>query len=230
MLHTRHAPAEDALELAPGATLALARAHEIAGPARTALALLIAGRTAGPVLWLQPAWEPSRPMGDGVCAMLDPGRLLLARGRRMVDLLWSAEEALRSGEVPLVVALLPEPPSGLTPVRRLHLAAEAGARAGAPPIMLLLLPGEGQAAGVESRWHVAPAPGWARDGIPRWRLARTRSRMAPEKSWEMRLDHGLLGFEALPHAAAMADDARMPPLRSDAAGACMAAARCAEAG
>jgi protein ImuA len=55
-------------------------------------------------------------------------------------------------------------------------------------VALLLTPGEGGAPGVETRWHLAPRPGWARGGGPRWRLTRLRSRMAPERAREVRLD------------------------------------------
>ena len=187
MLQTRPAPAADALVLAPGLALARARAHEAAGPARVVFALIAAGRLAGPVLWLQPSWAGERLMGDGVRAFLDPGRLVFGQARTAPEILWAAEEALRGGLVALVVAELPEPP-GLTPVRRLHLAAEAGAARGTAPLALLLTPDRGGAPGVETRWHLAPAPGWALDGAPRWRLTRARARMAPEAAWEMQLD------------------------------------------
>ena len=104
------------LVLAPGMELAPARAHEAAGPARAVFALLAAAPLAGPVLWLQPAWAAERLMGDGVRAFLHPGRLVFGRGPHRDDLLWTAEEALRTGLVPLVVAELPSspasPPSG----------------------------------------------------------------------------------------------------------------------
>ena len=191
MLQSRQPPVADELALAPGAGLARARAHEVTGPARAAFALAAAARLAGPILWLQPAWESERPMGDGLRAFLDPGRVIFGRPRTAVDLLWAAEEALRTGLVPLVVAAAPEVP-GLTAVRRLHLAAEAGAARGAAPLLLLLTPDPGGAAGVETRWHMAPAAGWARDGGARWRLARLRARMAPEARWEATLEAGRL--------------------------------------
>ena len=191
MLQTRRAPAADVLDLAPGAGLARARAHEVTGPARTVFALIVAGQLGGPVLWLQPHWVPERPMGDGVRGFLDPGWLVFGRARTAAEILWAAEEALRTGLVPLVVAELPAVP-GLTAVRRLHLAAETGAVRGAAPLALLLTPGAGGAPGIETRWHVAPAPGWARDGAARWRLTRLRARMAPEQVWEMRLEAGKL--------------------------------------
>ncbi|MCB1371371.1 MAG: hypothetical protein KDJ83_10810, partial [Rhodobacteraceae bacterium] len=56
MLQTRHAPAPDALRLAPGLALARARAHEATGPARVLFALLAGGAARGPILWLQPGW------------------------------------------------------------------------------------------------------------------------------------------------------------------------------
>jgi protein ImuA len=157
-------------------------------------ALLVAARLAGPVLWLHPRWTTERLMGDGVRRFIDPGRLVLARPRTPEEILWAAEEALRTGLVPLVVAELPEPPR-LTPVRRLHLAAEAGAAEGTAPIALLLTPGSGGAPGVESRWHLAPIPGWAGDGRARWRLTRARARMAPPAAWEASLPDGRLRLE-----------------------------------
>jgi protein ImuA len=182
MLQTR--PSPDALVLAPEVALARARAHEVTGPARIAFALFTAARLAGPVLWLQPIWGAERLMGDGLRAILEPGRLVFGRARTAPELLWAAEEALRTGLVPLVVLELPSVPA-LTPVRRLHLAAEAGAAEHAAPLALLLTPGDGGAPGVETRWRLDPAPGWARDGSPRWRLTRLRARMAPEAVWEV---------------------------------------------
>jgi protein ImuA len=192
MLQTRHALVASELTLAPGVALARARAHEAVGPARAVFALLAAARLAGPLLWIEPLWSPERPLGDGLRALLDPARLVLARTRKPAESFWAAEEALRSGEATLVVVALAAPPP-LTAVRRLHLAAESGAlHAPEAPIAILLTPGQGGAPGIETRWHLAPAPGWARNGTPCWRLARTRARMAPEASWHARLDDGQL--------------------------------------
>lgn len=189
MLQTRHVPVSDALVLTPEVVLARARAHEVIGASRIAFALLVAARLAGPVLWLQPTWSGERLMGDGLRAILDPGRLTFGRARTAPELLWAAEEALRTGRVPLVVIELPNVPA-LTPVRRLHLAAEAGAVEHAAPLALLLIPGDGGAPGVETRWRLDPFPGWSRDGAPRWRLTRLRARMAPEATWEASLPGG----------------------------------------
>jgi protein ImuA len=180
-------PAQPSLVLAPGIALVRGRAHEAAGPSRELFALLVAAAAEGLVLWLRPRWERSRLTGDGIAPLVDPGRLVVGRVRGPLDTFWCAEEALRSGAAPLVVAELAEPPP-LTPVRRLHLAAEAGARDAAPPLCLLLTPGEGGAQGVETRWHLAPLPGWATEGRACWRLSRTRARAAPPAAWAMHLD------------------------------------------
>ncbi|MBZ0128175.1 MAG: hypothetical protein K8F59_03575 [Rhodobacteraceae bacterium] len=172
----------------PGAGLAFlgplalvpARVHEFCGPARRTLAMLVARATSGPVFWIAPAWAQERLHGDAMAGFADPGRFTFVGPGRGLDLLWCMEEVLRSGAVPLVICELPAPP-GLTPVRRLHLAAEAAAReAGQAPLGLLLVPGDGGAPGVESRWSMAPAHD---PKATRWRLERLRARMDPPKAW-----------------------------------------------
>lgn len=161
-------------------TLATARVHEVCGAARRTFALAVAGAMEGPVLWIAPGWAAERLNPDGMRRLVAPGRLIFATPRRAEDLLWSMEEALRAGAVPLVVADLPGPP-GLTPVRRLHLAAETGAAEGAcRPLGLILTP-QGAAPGVETRWSLAPRhTGTHSEG---WEMRRLRARTLPEAAW-----------------------------------------------
>jgi protein ImuA len=169
-----------ALGLAPGLSLALARVHEGCGGARRSLAMWLAARSTGPVFWISPAWESGGLNPCGMAAIAEPARFTFLTPARAIDILWAAEEVLRAGIVPLVVADLPAPPA-LTPVRRLHLAAETGARDGSvAPLGLLLTPGPGGAPGVESRWQMDPAHGTAGPG---WSLTRSRARTEPVQSW-----------------------------------------------
>ena len=215
-----------ALDLGGGISLVRGRTHEVCGPARAVFAALAAAAAeGGPVLWIQtPRGDAGRLNADGLADFFDPGRLVLAAPRRPEDVLWCAEEALRSGAAPLVVAETPTPPR-LTPVRRLHLAAEAGAEAArdrdrggdrdAPaPLILLLTGGEGGAEGVETRWRLSPArPGsgggagtgtwtgtetgcWTRGAPPAWRAERLRARLAPPRSWHVRRAGALLTLDA----------------------------------
>ncbi|MFN3824186.1 MAG: hypothetical protein ACK4GW_13150 [Pseudorhodobacter sp.] len=83
------------------------RVHEFCGSARQVLAALVMQADpapAAPVLWIAPAWLPGGPHPAGLAPFTDAGRVILARPRRAVDILWTMEEALRSGEVPLVLA------------------------------------------------------------------------------------------------------------------------------
>ncbi|MEL6701564.1 MAG: hypothetical protein AAFO58_07780, partial [Pseudomonadota bacterium] len=106
--------------------LARARVHEICGPARRSFAMAIAGQMTGPVFWISPAWQADHLSAQGMLRHINPGRVTFVRPERAPDLLWALEEVLRSGVAPLVVGDLPGPPA-LTPIRRLHLAAETGA-------------------------------------------------------------------------------------------------------
>lgn len=179
--------------LGPG--LALGRVHEACGPARHRFALWLAAHTRGPIFWIAPDWGADRLNPCGMVPFIDPARLILVQPKRAEDMLWSMEEVLRAGAAALAVADLPGLP-GLTPVRRMHLAAEAGGKRGGPaPLGLLLTPGQGGAQGVESRWHLAPDH-QARPG--RWRLTRLRARTAPQQAWHLERRAG----QALPETCA----------------------------
>ncbi|WP_428928437.1 ImuA family protein [Marinibacterium sp. SX1] len=193
----RDRPAQDlAPGLGPG--LALARVHEACGPARRTLAAWLAGRMRGPVIWIAPSWEKDRLNPDGLLAFADPARFLFVAPRRAEDLLWACEEALRAGAAPLVVADLPGAPA-LTPVRRMHLAAETARDSrGLAPLGLLLTPGTGGAQGVETRWHMAPAHGHAERA---WHLTRARARTAPVCQWKITRQAGKM--QAAPLAASL---------------------------
>lgn len=174
------------LEVTAQMSLLPGRAHELCGAARRRLAVMVAGKCSGPVIWIRPGWRAEGLNPEGVLSLLDPGRLIFVNPIRAEDMLWCMEEALRSGVAPLVVAELPKLP-GMTPVRRLHLAAETGAEIGrgrgmGPPLGLILSPGEGGAPGVESRWSLDPTHEAARFG---WRLERRRARTLPPKVWEL---------------------------------------------
>lgn len=174
-----------ALALWEEVALALNRVHEICGPARRTLALRVAARAGAPLIWIAPDRGVDLPDACGMAGIMNPSEVLFVAAARTAELLWTMEEALKSGAAPVVVADLAEPP-GMTPVRRLHLAAEAGAATGlSMPLGLLLTPGTGGASGIETRWHCAPAHTPGRDA---WRLERLRARMLPPKVWRLEDD------------------------------------------
>jgi len=152
------------------------RVHEATGPGRRAFAAALAGQLTGPVLWVQEARETGRLCPQGLMPFMDPARLILARPAGTRAVLQVAEEALRSGAAPLVVAELAEAPD-LTASRRLQLAAGTGRGYG-----LCLVPeGRGRANASETRWRCTPLPG--RGARQLWELV--KNKRGPLGSWEV---------------------------------------------
>ena len=152
--------------------LTRARVHEAVGPGAAFFALVAAAGLEGPVVWISPDHAPEALMPQAVARFIDPARLLLVRAGGEVDLLWSTEEALRSGAAGLVVAE-PQKPMSLTAGRRLQLAAEAGRTLG----LMLIREGEGSNV-AETRWQADPvldAGGRADSTRQRWRLIKNKS-------------------------------------------------------
>jgi len=163
-------------------SLTCGRLHEVCGPARRTFAVWLAAQMTGPVLWVTPNWNRDRLYADGVAAWVNPARFIFVDALRAEDVLWSLEEALRSGAVPLVVGDLPGLP-GLTQVRRMHLAAETGGKTGPHlPLGLILTPDQGGAQGVETRWRLTAEH---HKSPNQWELTRLRARTAPEARWTL---------------------------------------------
>ena len=169
--------------------LARGRMHEFCGDARQMLALIVAQACNGPLFWLSARNTPDHLYGLGMSRYIDPARLHLIRTPDFIDTLWAAEETLRSGQSPLVI-IENAAPLALTPVRRLHLAAQTGAqgRRKSAPLGVILSPGDGGAQGIDSRWQMRACDGGG--ASPRWKLTRLQARSAPPKSWHVQEKDG----------------------------------------
>ncbi|CTQ61435.1 ImuA family protein [Roseibium album] len=173
-----------------------ARAHEVCGESCLVFAAIMAGQATGPVVWVSERWRPVvNP--EGLAPFCDPGRLLVTRADSQLNVLASAETALRSGAVGLVVAEIAGP-IGLTEGRRLQLAAETGGTTA-----LLLIPEGGGSNAAETRWHCTgfPIPAVpSQHGLPqhdprendhdstRWRWSLIKNKIGTLSEWVVRWD------------------------------------------
>jgi protein ImuA len=142
----------------------------------------MAAQRPGAIVWIAQharSLDFGLPYGPGLARMgLDPGRVLLVRPDGDAQALWAAEQCAQTAGVAAVLACFTDR-IGLTPARRLHLAASGGRvflgvlrPAGQPPLGPAI-----------TRWRIAGATGagappsqWA---IPRWRAGLDRRRDGP---------------------------------------------------
>lgn len=188
-------------------TLRARRVHEVEGPGRRLFALLQAARQKGPIFWILPSHVPEVPMLWGLPQGV-ADRLHLIRAKGETDLLWAAEEALRSANVGAVLAE-PEKPMGLTAGRRLQLAAEAGRTLG----LMLIRQGQGSNA-TETRWSCAPLPNDARvtdadSTLHRWSLI--KNKIGTFGVWTVTWDGATTAFHLVSEAGERSRPAE-PPL------------------
>ncbi len=148
-----------------GISLRTGRVHEACGPAARSFAAALCGASKGPVLWIT-ARSGEILCPQGLAGFFDPGRLIVVACAWPRDVLWTAEEALRSGAAPVVIA---ECAPDLTASRRLQLAAEAGDGIG-----LCLIGEDTVYNAAETRWRCTPQPGADDSTLQQWRLIKNK--------------------------------------------------------
>lgn len=150
---------------------------------RRQLAAGVSRKAAAPILWCATSHcraEHGWLYGPGLVGLgLSPESLVLVEAAREADALWALEEGVRSKALSLAIGLLKE--VGLTPSRRLGLAASAGET----PALLLTLPSSPPAPSASLRLRLQRAPAGPHPldarapGVVRLRLTLERCRGAP---------------------------------------------------
>lgn len=149
------------------------------------------------MLWVRPAWQGAQINPVGFAPYVDPHRLLVALAPNHMDLLATAEEALRSGSVALVVMEISQP-IGLTEGRRLQLAAQEGAATG-----LCLIPDGMGSNAAQTRWRCSPVfdddPHRADSTLQRWEIIKNKS--GTLKAWTVKWDAQTRGISVVSETA-----------------------------
>ena len=199
----------------PAAGLARAGLHDVAPaaygdtPAAMGFVLALGLRRLAdpserrPLLWCRLAKEErehGRLYGHGLERLgLTRRRFITVTLKKPVALLWTMEEALKSGALAVVIGDADAAHAGLTATRRLQLAAHAGKAAG----LLVFARDEASATASHTRWRVASTPSRSppHDGLapsaPNWGVELTRARGGRPGAWQLEWHHAAHRFSVV---------------------------------
>ena len=192
-LKKNHLITKEYVEFAPNIYLKVGKIHEICGPAKIRIPILLGAKTNGLIVWIRPNWEDFIINTDGISNWFSPNQLLLINAKNKNDLFFATEEVLRSGISEVTITEFPEIPNSLQ-MRRIHLAITSGVKSnnGKKPLGLILSPNRGGATSIESRWYTSTLPCWIdlinkdhRILNQKWYLKRLFSRTEPIKEWSV---------------------------------------------
>ena len=144
ILHKGHIRLTDELSLQRG------RVHEIMGRANDSFAVMIATKLTGPIVWIGRRRDVGTITPTALKSFIDPTRIVLTEGMNRKELLWAAEQVLRSKGAALTIIQLSLGPD-LKESRRLQLAAEQGRGLG-----LILIEKRAQSSAAQTRWICEP--------------------------------------------------------------------------
>ena len=157
-----------------------------------------------PLLWCRLAQEEreyGRLHGHGLERLgLERRRFVTITLKKPAALLWTMEEALKSGALAVVLGDAEGARAGLTVTRRLALAAQAGKAAA----ILIFATTDSQATASQTRWTAASVPSRspphdaAAPGFPAWNIELTRARGGRPGAWILEWHNALHGFSVVP--------------------------------
>lgn len=135
------------LVLADQIHLSRGKTHEVEGDSADMFAVLVAAQLQGPVIWIGLDRDIKSLAPTALQHFLDPARLIMTEAITRAEILWAAEQAMRTLGVSLVVAELGKGPD-LSESRRLQIAAEQSGCIG-----VMLINGRTYNSAAETRWH-----------------------------------------------------------------------------
>ena len=159
------------LDLGPGLSLARGRVHEVLGNAADMFAVLAASRMSGSIFWIGAQREIETLDPAALQDFLDPARITLIAGVSRAEILWAAEQALRTPAA--IIAEIGQGPD-LRESRRLQIAAEESGAVG-----IMLINGRAQTSAAETRWECRQA------GENQWAWICTKDKRGGGGAWRV---------------------------------------------
>lgn len=144
---------QNSVRLPIGVTLERGRVHEITGTSADGFAATVISKTTGPVIWIGRSRDVYSVYPPALSTFFDPTRLITTECISRNEVLWAAEQAMRSKGSDVVVVQLKQGPN-LKESRRLQLAAEQGRTLG-----LILIEKSAQSSASQTRWRCNPVNG-----------------------------------------------------------------------
>jgi protein ImuA len=175
--------------------------------------LLSAGTEERPLLWCRltrMGMEAGGLYGPGLDAMgLPAGQMVTVALRKQQAILWTADEALKSGALSAVILDLDPAKCTVTTTRRLQLAAQAGQT----PAIIVMAQASALPSAARSRWAVASLPSLPprlderAPGKPAWRVELRRCRRGKPGFFSVEWDHATHRFSLVAAVSGGAADA-----------------------
>jgi len=175
--------------------------------------LVAPGTDGRPLLWCRLArmgMEAGGLYGPGLNAIgLPAARIVTVALRRQQALLWTADEALKSGALSGVILDLDPAKCTVTATRRLQLAAQAGQT----PAIIIMAHASASLSAARSRWAVASLPSLPpplderAPGKPTWRVELRRCRRGKPGIFSVEWDHATHRFSLVAAVSGGAADA-----------------------
>ena len=144
--------AKNNVALGGGVQLISGRVHEVTGASADGFIASVLGRTQGHIVWIGRARDINSICPQAAQRFFCPSRLICVEALSRKEILWAAEQALRSQGASAIVVELTRGPD-LTESRRLQISAEQGKTLG-----LIRIGKTAQSSAAQTRWDCRAVP------------------------------------------------------------------------